>query len=312
MAYQRADFGPLAATKYGIGFHWTTWTMPRVGEPVSFPEAVEAFDVPALVDLARRTGAGHVLFPATHALHWLPGPNPEVDRILPGRTCERDLLGEIADALAAVGLPLIVYYHHGLNERGAEHDPAWAEAVGAYAEDLSVYYDNYCRVLSWMGEHYGPRIRAWWFDAGSVLERLAPAPWGLLTAVAKAGYPDRLVTYNSGIESHKLYTEYQDYWAGEANYLGYRPEGGPLTPSGLPWFSFTAWNRISPSWGVWGIDREMRERDLPPPSVEEVAAYLEAFWAVGGAVAFNMLCYQDGSVVEGHAEVLEEIRRRYR
>ena len=99
--YQRADFSPLAETIYGIGFHWTTWTWGRNGPPKPFEEAVETFDVPAFVAQAVEAGAGHVMITATHELHWLPGPNPEVDRILPGRTCRRDLMMEIADGLAA-------------------------------------------------------------------------------------------------------------------------------------------------------------------------------------------------------------------
>jgi hypothetical protein len=292
--------------------------VPREGEPLAFPDAVEAFDVEALVDLAQRTGAGHVLFQATHAKHWLPGPNPEVDRILPGRTCERDLIMEIADALAAVGVPLIVYYHHGtdLKTRGVnEDDEEWAEAVGAYREDQTAYYDNYCRVLGWMGEHYGPKIMAWWFDAGYGLQFRPPAeptPWERMTAAAKAGFPDRLVTYNPGIAKYTLYTLCQDYWAGEINGLDFRPSG-PLTPTGLPWYSFMTWvQQPGTPWGVWGIDMESRDVVWPAPDPDAVAAYLEAFWACGGAVTFNLLCYQDGSVMEGHAEVLEEMRRRYR
>lgn len=315
MAYQRADFGPLAATKYGISLHWTTWTMPRTGEPLSFPEAVEAFDVPALVDIARRTGAGHVMLTATHAKQWLPGPNPEVERILPGRTCERDLIMELADALAEHGILALLYYHHGtdLKQRGAEDDEEWAESVGAYVEDQGPYYDNYCRIVSWMGEHYGPKVKAFWFDAGYGLDRRSPTPWERMSAAAKAGFPDRLITYNPGVEKHTLYTPYQDYWAGEVNGLAFRPQG-PLTPSGLPWYSFATWATMPgyPGWGAWGIDATTRDLDFPPPAVEDVMAYLEGFWAVGGAVTFNLLCYQDGSVVEGHVEVLEEVRRRVR
>ena len=315
MAYQRASFEPLRRTKYGIGFHWTTWTLPREGEPVSFPEAVAAFDVPAFVDQAQRCGAGHVLLTTTHAQQFLPGPNPEVDKILPGRTCERDLLMEIADALAAVDIAFLAYYHHGtdLKTRGSnEDDEEWAEAVGAYDADQTRYYDNYCRVVGWMGEHYGPKLAAWWFDAGYGLDRRGPVPWERLTEAAKAGFADRLITYNSGIDNFTLYTECQDYWAGEVVRLDFRPTG-PTTPGGLPWYSFTSWaRRPDREWGEWGISAESRPLAWPAPDPDAVAAYLEAFWAVGGAVTFNLLCYQAGSVVDGHVEVLEEIRRRYR
>ena len=57
-AYQRADFDKLRDTKYGIGFHWTTWTAPRKGKLKPFNEAIEAFDVRAFVAAGGRDGCG--------------------------------------------------------------------------------------------------------------------------------------------------------------------------------------------------------------------------------------------------------------
>ena len=82
--YQRSDFSILRNSKYGIGFHWTTWTAPKTGEPKLFSDAVNDFDVPAFVRQAVEAGAGHVMLTATHAMHWLPGPNPVVSVLLSG------------------------------------------------------------------------------------------------------------------------------------------------------------------------------------------------------------------------------------
>ena len=120
--YERASFAPLRDTVYGIGFHWTTWTLPLEGEPVSFEEAVENFDVERFVEQAVAAGAGHVLITSTHQLHWLPAPNPEVDKVIAGRTCRRDLLMELADSLARAGIKLVLYYHHGTD--GQQQDTA--------------------------------------------------------------------------------------------------------------------------------------------------------------------------------------------
>ena len=129
MTFARADFAPLRDTGYGIGFHWTTWTLPQAGQVVKpFEQAVEDFDVDAFVAQAVEAGAGHVLFTANHALHWLPAPHPDVDRILPGRTCRRDLIGELADGLAAQGITLILYYHHGTD--GPAQGPGMAGGCG--------------------------------------------------------------------------------------------------------------------------------------------------------------------------------------
>jgi hypothetical protein len=246
VSYQRAGFEPLRQTGSGIGFHWTTWNWPRVGEPVSFAEAVETFDVAAFVEQAVEAGAGHVLITTTHEKHQLAGPNPEVDKILPGRTSKRDLLMEIA----------------------------------------------------------------WWFDAVySLMERSTP-PFERITAAAKAGHADRLVAYNSGIETHTLYTLCQDYWAGETNRLNYVPRGGNLTPAGLPWYSLTSWHthHEEPMCGGWTMDAETRDLDWPPPPVEAVAAYLRRFQAVGGTVTFNLLCHQDGSALDTDLQVMKQLK----
>ena len=154
MEYIRANFKPMHDTVYGIGFHWTTWTYPKSGEPKPFDEAVRDFDVDAFVKQAVEAGAGHVMLTATHELHWLPGPNEEVDRILPGRTCKRDLIMEIADKLAAEGIAFMLYYNHGTLPK---QDPVWQDAVGSTLYDRTKYFENYYKILRWMGNHYGKK-----------------------------------------------------------------------------------------------------------------------------------------------------------
>ena len=307
--YRRADFAPLRDTLYGVGFHWTTWTLPRKGKPQAFEAAVKAFDVSAFAQQVEDTGAGHVLFTATHELHWLPGPDPEVDRIMQGRTCERDLLMEIADALAARGIRFMIYYNHGTHQ---DQDPEWQAAVGSKLPDRSKYFDNYLRIVRWMGQHYGEKVIAYWFDSGCAFADLPSnpdTPWYDMTVAAKAGYPDRLICYNSGIESLKCYTPYQDYWAGEVARLNYLPRG-TRTPAGLPWYAFASWHP-HPIWigcGEWGLHKDSIALDWPAPPVESIADFLRRFRACDGAVTFNLLCYQDGSIYDSDLEVMSHLR----
>lgn len=309
MSYQRADFAPLRDTGYGIGFHWTALTAPRDGEPLDFQDAVDAFDVDAFVQQAVDAGAGHVLITTTHAWQKMPCPNPEVDKLVAGRTCKRDLLMELADGLAAAGIKLMLYYHHGIHAHG--QDAEWREAVGWQSPD---YYDNYCRVVGWLGEHYGPKVIAWWFDAAGDLANRSDPPWDRMAAAAKAGHPGRLICQNAGIENHKMYTECQDYWAGEVCRLNYLPRGGRLTPGGLPWYSFTSWHGDSRKamCGHWLIDLENRKLDWPAPPAEAVVAHARRFQAVGGVVTFNLLCYQDGTALDTDLAVMREAKRLLR
>jgi len=307
MAYQQADFSVLRDSGYGIGFHWTTATMPREGEPKPFDQAVADFDVGAFVEQAAEAGAGHVLFTSTHSRHWMCCPNPEVDRIVGGHTCERDLIGDLAEALGAAGIRLMVYYNHNIYPNSP--DTEWQRAVGFDPLDAPRYFENWCRVIGWMGERYGPKLAAWWFDGGSQLAALPGIPWERFTAAAKAGHPGRLVCYNAGIENQRMYTELQDYWAGEVCRLNYTPRG-PLTPGGLPWYAFVSWHADcrKPLCGQWVMDRENRELEWPRPSAESVVAFLRRFQACGGAVTFNLLCYQDGSAFDTDLEVMREVK----
>lgn len=181
----------------------------RMAKP--YADAVADFDVTAFVEHAVEAGARHVLFTTTHSGHYLPGPNPEVDRILPGRTCDGDLLMEVADGLERVRIRLIVYYNSCLHP----HDAEWREAVHADDKSSTRFFDHWCRIIAWTGEHYGRKIAAFWFDGGYELTAFDNAPWEAMTAAAKAGNPSRLICYNPGIELHTLYTPLQYFWAGE-------------------------------------------------------------------------------------------------
>ena len=83
-----------------------------------FRGAVDAFKREGVHGACVHAGADYLLFTAAHALQMLPAPNPVIDRILPGRTCKRDLIAELADGLAAKGIPLLVYYNHSCNWPG--------------------------------------------------------------------------------------------------------------------------------------------------------------------------------------------------
>lgn len=323
--YHRAPIAPLRDTVYGIGIHWTTWTSPREGAPLPFPEAVERFDVPAFVGQVREAGAGHVMITATHKYHWLPGPNAEVDRILPGRTCKRDLLMELADALLAIGVPLMVYYNHGTltdpaHAPGLVQDPEWQEAVGSRLPDRARYYDNYCRVLAWMGEHYREKIIAYWFDSAMEHMRYPDTPWERFAAASKAGFADRLISYNTGVFSQYSCTECEDYWAGELNGINFYPNfattrvGAPpipaLTAAGLPYYAFCTWRAYDPYFqrAEWGIHQHNAAQSWPVIDPAAVAHFLKTFRTIGGAVTFNVLCSQDGSIIDADMQTLRGLK----
>lgn len=299
MSYLKANTDWLANCRYGIGVHWTAQTTPRRGEPLPFQIAVEAFDLAAFTDAIIDSGAEYLIFTSAHALQKLPGPNPVIDEILPGRTCQRDLIGEIAERLIAHGIHLILYYNHSCN--GAE-DPDWEKALGYHDSSKERLATNLRNIVAEMGQHYGDRLKAWWFDSPYSIDPSGPYssvttdmagfqfPWERFTVAAKTGFPDRLVTYNPGINSTYLYTDHQDYWAGEMVDLNHPPKSRFLE-NGLQWHGWTCLD--DRAWVHSKIDA-----DIPDVlySDEEVIQFVRTCILHQCPMCFNVGIYQDGTI----------------
>ena len=222
-------------------------------------------------------GADYLLFTAAHALQMLPAPHPVIDKILPGRTCKRDLIAELADALAAKGMPLLVYYNHSCNRQAGSGLGAGGRLPRPGQEPFA---KNLLDIVGWMGERYKDKIKAWWFDSPYSLDPRGPHnsvttdmtgfqfPWERFTVAAKLGYPARLVTYNAGVTETFLYTTHQDYWAGELVDLKH-PAQGRYLDNGLQWFGWTCLE--DRAWVHHRLDTE-----IPKPlySDEEVIAFV--------------------------------------
>jgi len=227
--YHRANTDWFAACHFGISTHWTAQSQP-VGEDdwLPFEEAVNHFNVQAYVDHAAGAGAQYIVFTSCHALQMLPAPCAAIDRVAPGRTTKRDLIGELADACHARNLRFLLYYNHSCN---SGDDSAWEHAVGYHAADKSGLVRNLTAIVKELGERYGSRVDAWYFDSCGSLDPRAvynqvstdlhgfQFPWEEFVAAAKAGHRERLVTLSEGMLTHFIFSTHQDYECGEANDL---------------------------------------------------------------------------------------------
>ena len=262
------------------------------------------------VDQLTYAGADYLLFTAAHALQMLPAPNPIIDKILPGRTCKRDLIAELADALAAKGMPLLVYYNHSCN--GGQDRP-WEQAVGYHAKDKQRFAQNLMDIVGWMGERYKDKIKAWWFDSPYSLDPRGPHnsvttdmtgfqfPWERFTVAAKLGFPARLVTYNPGVAKTFLYTTHQDYWSGELVNLK-TPAKARYLDNGLQWFGWTCID-----FRAWVHTRLDTEIPKPLYSDEEVIAYVRTCNSHQAPMTFNVGIYQDGTMAPASVEQLHRL-----
>jgi len=293
----RADPDWFIKAKYGVMFHWNPGTQPRHGAKKPFPQAVDDFDVIACADMVKETGAGYMVFTAPHGIHWFPGPIQAIEKILPGRTCRRDLLGELADALEERGIKLIQYYHHGVG------DVSWSKASGFCRKDQSRFFQNEVDCLTEIGLRYGKKVAGFWFDDRYLLQ-----PFEALYRATKAGNPDRLVAFNSWVMPKS--TEFQDYYAGEFGGslslpdVDYFAPGGPaagLQPHGMI-FLDDPWAHGQP------------DTEIAPPIFKtiELIEYVKKCIARKMVITMNMSCYQDGTVSSATLEQMKAVRRAIR
>ena len=309
-AYRRANTDWLARCRFGIGVHWTAQTVPRRGTPLPFQKAVERFNLEGFVKAVEYSGADYVLFTAAHALQMLPAPHPVIDKILPGRTCRRDLIQELADALAAKGKALLVYYNHSCNH---QQDRPWEKAVGYHGRNKEHLADNLMDIVGWMGQRYKEKIKAWWFDSPYSLDPRGPHnsvttdmtgfqfPWERFTVAAKLGCPDRLVTYNAGVNQTFLYTTHQDYWAGEMVNLK-TPAKSRYLNNGLQWFGWTC--AEDRRWVQSKLDTP-----IPPPlySDEQVIDFVRTCNKHMAPMTFNVGIHQDGTMASASVKQLHRL-----
>jgi len=299
MSYIKANTDWLSRCRYGIAVHWTAQSVPRRGKPLSFQDAVEAFRLDEFISAILESGAEYLIFTSTHALQMLASPNPVVEAILSRRIAKRDLIWEIASSLSTYGIPLILYYNHSCNSKD---DPEWEKAVGYHDKSKDRLVENLCDIVKWMGEHYVDNIRAWWFDSPYSLDPKGPHnsvttnmtgfqfPWERFTDAAKIGFPERLVTYNAGVNQTYLYTTHQDYWAGELVDLDHLPKSRFLD-NGLQWHGWTCLD--DRAWVHSKIDT-----DIPAPlyTDDQIIDFVRKCNEHQCPMCFNVGVYQDGTI----------------
>ena len=132
----RASTDWFVDAKYGLTFHWTAKSQPRRGPKKPYSDAVRGFDVNAFADMVQEAGAGYVIFTMPGHHSFFPAPIQAIEKIMPGSTCDRDLIRDLADALNPRGVKLMLYYPGG-RARGE-----FGEASGYTKEDNSQYREN--------------------------------------------------------------------------------------------------------------------------------------------------------------------------
>jgi hypothetical protein len=305
-AGQRADTAWMRKAGYGFMVHWTSQSCPREGKPKPYADAVRDFDVENFAEQMKEGGAGFVVFTTSHAYQYFPAPLASLDRLLPGRTASRDLVGELAKALEARGIRLMLYYH-----LGSAADAAWMNASGFWKTDTSQFFANWADIVTEAGQRYGAQLAGWWFDDGAISYYYRSPDWRTLTAAARAGSPSRVVGFNPW--EYPSPTPFQDFYCGEGNTQPngdgtLEPDGhGILGPGRYPGLQACATLITERDWGHF-----VRDREIGPPrwNAGELRAILDAFARHGNVPIFNLEIYQEGRVSSSTIELFRQAQGR--
>ncbi len=305
----RSSTAWMADAKYGLFFHWTSSktnsasaTYPPHGLNKLFPANVESFDADAFAKMVSGTGAGYIIFTSTWAEHSFPAPIQAIDRVLPGRTSKRDLLMQIADALAKHGVRMMLYYHLGVS------DPEWWKAT------KDNFVENWCAITREVGERYREKLAGWWFDGGEAYYTMN-APFDRLAESAKAGHPGRVIAYNNGNFWPK-FTDFQDFVGAEGPHYWvddslnrYLPAGGSGIYTGGRQAGLQAHQCFPLESPGWVHNR--RDSPISSPIWNEVSLIprMKDADSRNFVPTLALEVYEDGSASEQTLRLLEAVRK---
>lgn len=282
---------------------------------------VDGFDIPALVQILKDAKAGYLLFTIGQCSGFFCSPNATYDGIVgvtPSRLSKRDLIGELADALDAVGIPFMAYLpshapsHHREAVEALRFTPAWDPSKwglkpGTYSQEkpvddrLSEAQQNWEAVIREWSLRWGRKVRGWWIDGCYYADRMYRHPdapnFQSFASALKSGNPESIVAFNPGVVVPVIrYTECDDYTAGESNVMVTPNRHHPFDRF-IDGAQFHVLSYLGNYW-CHGNPR------YPDALVSEYTRYINSF---GGVVTWDVPLSTQGSIPEAFITQLNHL-----
>lgn len=206
----------FSSSKYGLMFQFGSWAYPKAGPRKNIQDATNSFNVERFMDMVIDSKAAYIIWSLTWFEFRMQAPIKSLDNIMGHGdfTSERDLVGEIAEACRKNGIRFMLYYYHGVGEEPTWRDKQnWPSSYGLDGTgDRSTFFNNFCEIMTEVGECYGRNLDGWFIDDGNTFY---PAPFERISAAMKSGNSDRIISINPGGERLCRLTEFQNVYFGE-------------------------------------------------------------------------------------------------
>ena len=292
----------LVAGKYGVFVHYLTGLqnnpehVASLGRETSWDECVREFDVEKFAQRMHEAGAGYVIFTMMQRSRFLIAPNATFDRLTgykPGEACAtRDLVEELYRALDKRHVALMLYW----TGDGPCDDPKAAQALrwppsGQVSEE---FVRNWAAVVREYGLRYKEKVKGFWTDGCYRFIGYDDRKLGILAEGLRAGYPDRIIALNPGVEDRvRAYSRHEDFTTGEQNAFADFPLARFV--DGRQWHVLSY---LGTGWAQPGTAKSKRD----------LIDYVDACNVLGGVVSIDVVLYRDGDLDRSQLEVLKAIR----
>ncbi|MHC4982409.1 MAG: alpha-L-fucosidase [Planctomycetota bacterium] len=249
--------------KWGVMFHYNS-TYFKMDE--DWDKTVNEFDVEGLAKQLNELGAGYFLITAVHGNSQPIAPNSVFEKKRPGACPKRDLIMDLADALAEYDIELMLYCGSGISQ-GDDSAKFMAEFIEEYSK------------------RYGDKVKGWWLDSSNEARKDLQK---LLADACRAGNPDSLVAFSNRPKIPRRNSPYEDYTSGNTHAPGQiRCRGRWL--DGLQWHML---GRLAYNWGGW-CRRQGLWKSLP-----HFVGWTKQFVGAGGVVTWDVPYETSGLIRE--------------
>ncbi|MEK7707944.1 MAG: alpha-L-fucosidase, partial [Verrucomicrobiota bacterium] len=222
-------------------------------------------------------------------------PNRTYDQltgITPGKCARRDLVADLAEALRARRIRLMVYLPAGAPDRDQEamkalewkagQFPLWTYENGkpkGQDDRLAAFQKKWEAVIAEWSKRWGRRVSGWWFDGcyyPDAMYRHPEAPnFASFAAAVRSGNPKSIVAFNPGVLDPIItLTPEEDYTAGEINDPGKVVCGGRWVGQA----QFHMLSYLGPSWC----------QKPPRFNADQVVAFTQGITDKEGAVTWDV------------------------
>lgn len=307
-AQDRAAWMPAA--RWGVMTHYLADWQARTGHlEMSVEEwnrLIDAFDVPAIARQLASVHAGYYQISIGQNSGYYLSPNATYDRltgIQPSKCSRRDLVADLAAALAPHGIKLLVYLPSGAPgaDKAADSALEWQNGPHPNRE----FQRKWEQIIREWSLRWGKKVSGWWFDGcyfPNAMYRAAEAPnFASFAAAARAGNPDSAIAFNPGV-FYRLFslTPAEDFTAGEID----KPELLTIRRAADGKVDGVRIHMLSYLGQTWGMG-------VPRFTTSQVIDFTRKVRDAGGAVTWDVPVERNGTISQPFLDQLAALGKAF-